>query len=429
MEVKIQDSSPPENEILVTCSPEEWEEYQKEVLKDLQEDADLEGFRKGNAPLDVIRKKVGEEAVQGKAAQLAVEESYTQALQQKDVDPLSQPKIQVQKMSQGGEFQYKARFAVEPEVKLGQYKGFEVEAETDSDQEISDEEVQDSLQHLQKRRSNVEEVEREAEEGDRVEIDFTARHKDVKVEGGDSKNHPLVLGEGQFPEDFEEELVGMEKGDEDEFSINFPDDFSRSEFAGKKIDFEVKMKKVQSIDLPELNDEFAQSLGDFDNLEELKEQLREGIKEEKEDKQEEGIRQKLLNKAAENAEVEVSPLLVERELDSMMEQFNSEVQSMGLSMDDYLDQLGKDKEDLRENWKPSAKKRLQARFVLDKIAEKEDVTVDEDEIEQEAEQQMKNVNPQRAQEELDVEEMKAYTEKKLRDEKVLELLKKEAEIE
>lgn len=427
MEVELIKDESAQKKIQVTCSKEEWSNYLNQVLEDLSEELDVEGFRKGEVPPKVVREKIGEETVQGKATQFAVEKTYPQAVEELDLKPLSQPEVQVTKISKSGELEYEAEFAVEPEIKLGDYKEIEIEEEQ-NEQSVDEAELQDSLKHLQKRQADVENVEREAKEDDRVEIDFVARHKDVKVEGGESENHPLVIGEGQFPEEFENKLIGMKKGDTKEFSVQFPDDFSRSEFAGKKIDFDVKMKLVQEIDLPELNDEFAQNMGQFDSLDDLKEKLKDGVAQEKQQERQKRIDQKILDVVVENSEIELAPQLIEREKDNMMEEFKGEVSRMGMEFEEYLEKLGKDKEALRDSWDENAKKRLQIRFALDKIAQKEGIEVDEERLEEELENRLKNLNPEKTKENLDEEKLRAYTEKKLQDEKVMDFLRDQAEI-
>lgn len=426
MDIEVNEPESAEREIVVSLEADEWKKYEDEVLDDLKDEVKVKGFRKGKTPKDVLKKQIGEEKVQSETIQLAVERSYPDALTEEDLEPVSQPEIQVTKISQGGKLEYKARFAVRPEVKLGKYKGIKIDSE-EEDIEVEDKEVEESLEHLQKRRAQVKTVQREAQNGDRVEIDFVARHKDVKIEGGESENHPLILGEGQFPEEFEKELVGMQKGDDKEFSVEFPDDFPRSEFAGKKLDFEVTMKLVQEVELPELDDEFAKGLGGFDDMKDLRSKIKQGITREKEDEQGRKLNQQLLGKIVENAEVELSDLLVERELDNMMKEFENEISQTGLSMEDYLERLDQSKEELRENWRDTAKKRLKTRFVLDEIAEKEEITVDEKEVEEEVEGRLKNLNPQQINEKVDLQRLKAYTERKMVDEKVVEFLKENAQ--
>jgi trigger factor len=426
MEVELIKDESAQKKIQVTCSKEEWSNYLNQVLEDLSKELDIEGFRKGEVPPKVVREKIGEETVQGKAAQLAVEKTYPQAIEELELRPLSQPEVQVTKISKSGKLEYKAEFAVEPEIELGDYKDIEIDEGT-KQETVGEEEVQDSLKHLQKRQADVENVERASQEGDRVEIDFVARHKDVKVEGGESENHPLVIGEGQFPEDFENELIGMKKGDTKEFSVQFPDDFSRSEFAGKKIDFKVTMKLVQDIELPELNDEFAQSLGQFDDLDDLKEKLKQGVAQEKQQERQKRIDQKILDAVVEDSEIEIAPQLIEREKNNMMEEFKGEVSRMGMEFEEYLEKLGQDKEELRDSWDENAKKRLQIRFALDKIAQKEEIEVDEERLEEELQNQLKNLNPEKTEESLDEERLRAYTEKKLQDEKVMDFLRDQAQ--
>lgn len=425
MEIKVKNLKNSEKEIKVEISAEKWNQYLDQATKKLGKDMEVKGFRKGKVPAKVIKKRLGPDVINQKGAQLAVRETYPQALDKEGLQPLSQPEIRVLKVAWGNPFCYKARFAVAPKVKLGKYKGLKI-PENLGEIEITKEEVKESLTHLQKSRASLVTVKRRAQKGDRVEIDFEARHKGVKMEDAQSENHPLVLGEGQFPEKFEKEIIGTKQGEEKEFSVKFPSHWPRKEFAGKNIDFKVKVKLVQRIDLPPLNDNFARNLGDFKDLEDLKAKLKESYKEEKKQKQAEKINQSLLNQAVANAQVEISPLLVEREVDNMMKSFEKEVNQMGITFEDYLQRIKKDKHELRKNWRPSARKRLEARFVLDKIAEKEGIQASSKEVKQEINKLLKNRDPRRTKQNLDLKQIRAYTKKKLEDKKTIQFLREQA---
>lgn len=425
MKIKIKNLKNAEKEIKVEISAEKWNKYLDQAISKLGKNMDVKGFRKGKVPAEIVEKKLGSDVINQKGAQLAVGETYPQALDEEDLEPLSQPEVNILKVARGNPFCYKARFAVSPKVKLGNYKGLKITEDAKS-VKVNKEDVEESLKHLQKSRASLVTVKRKAQKGDRVEIDFEARNKGVKIEGGESENHPLVLGEGQFPAEFEEKLEGMKEGDEKELSVKFPQDWSRKEFAGKNVDFKVKVKFVQRIDLPKLDDNFARNLGDFKDLKDLRAKLKASYKEEKKQKQAEKANQSLLNQAVANAKVEVSPLLVEREVDNMMKNFEQEVKQMGISFEDYLERIKKDKDELRKNWRPSARKRLEARFVLDEIAEKEAISASSKEVKEEVNRLMKNRDPRETNENLDLKRIKAYTKKKLEDKKTIEFLKDNA---
>jgi trigger factor len=309
-------------------------------------------------------------------------------------------------------------------VQLADYKGIKAKK---NKLKVEKAEIDSSLDYLRKSRAKIITVNRPAEKGNRVEIDFEVRHGGVKIENGMSKNHPLILGEGRFLPGFEKELEGMSAGEEKNFSLKAPKDWPDKRVAEKNLDFKVKMNLVQERQIPELNDEFAKSLGNFASLETLKENVSGGLLEEKEIKEKQRIRIELIEKVAENSKIEIPESLITEELDKMINEFKFSISGFGLDFDKYLEEIKKTIPELKKEWKNQAEKRVRIAMCLKAIAEKEQIEISDEEIENKINEELKNYpNVEEVKKNIDLKALRVYTKEVLRNEKVLGLLEKEA---
>ena len=299
------------------------------------------------------------------------------------------------------------------EVKLGNYKGLKVKK---NKLEVKEEEIKKSLDYLQNSRAKIITVNRSCKKGDRVEIDFEIRQGGVKVENGTSKNHPLILGQGHFLPGFEEKLEGMKDNQEKEFSL-------------KNFDIKVKMNLVQERQLPKINDDWAKSLGNFDCLATLKKSIEQGLFQEKEIKEKQRIKIELIEKVAQDSKIQIPDVLVEQELERMLNEFKASITSMGLKFEDYLKQLKKTIEELKKDWQKQAEKRVEIALCLQAIADQENIQVSDEEVKEKINQDLKHYpNVEEVKKNIDLDKLKDYTKAILRNEKVFELLEKEAKI-
>ncbi|HDH07455.1 MAG TPA: trigger factor, partial [Candidatus Moranbacteria bacterium] len=260
--------------------------------------------------------------------------------------------------------------------------------------EISNEEMDNELKKLANSRVKLVTVNREAKKGDSAEIDFQVSRNNVPIENGSSKNHPLVLGSNAFIPGFEENIIGMKEKEEKEFEIQFPDKYHDKNLAGKPAEFKVKVNLVQERQTPEINDDFAKSLGKFKDLEELKDSVKDGLLKGKEEKQKEQKRTEFIEKLIEAMKVDVPEVLIHSELHKMVEEFGMQLQGMGMDIDGYLEKMKKTREDLEKEWIPQAEKRIKSSMALEKIAKELDIKASSDKIEEEMNktlQQYKNV--------------------------------------
>jgi len=312
------------------------------------------------------------------------------------------------------------------EIKLGNYKGLKVKK---NKVKVEPEEVKRSLDYLQNSRAKTITVNKPAEKGNRLEIDFEIRQGGVKIENGVSKNYALILGKGYFLPGFEKELEKMKAGQEKEFSLKVPADWSDSKIAGKNLDFKVKMNLVQERELPVLNDEFAKSLGSFDCLATLKKSIEQGLLQEKEIREKQRIRIELIEKVAQDSKMEIPDALIENELEKMVNELRTSINNIGLEFNKYLKETKKTIEDLKKNWQKQAEKRACIGLCLQAIAEKENIEVSDEEIKEKINQDLKHYsNIEEVKKNIDLSALKEYTRNILRNEKVFELLEREAEI-
>jgi len=290
---------------------------------------------------------------------------------------------------------------------------------------VEDKEVEETLKWIRESRAPSIAVNRPAQKGDRVEIDFETRLDGIKLEKGESRDHPVILGEGNFLPGFEDAVSGMKSGEEKEFSLSAPDNWHDKNMAGKKIDFKAKMKSVQERKVPELTDEFAKSLGKFTSVEQLRINVKEGLTKEKEEKEKQLLRAKILDSIAQNIKVEVPEVLIHSEQDKMLGELRQGIEEMNMSWKDYLAHIGKIPEELKKGWAMEAEKRVKTALVLREIARKEKIEADEDKIKEITEKMLARFHTMtEANKNIEPQELREYAEGIVKNEKVFELLEK-----
>ncbi|MDO4307136.1 MAG: trigger factor [Eubacteriales bacterium] len=341
----------------------------------------IPGFRKGKAPRKMIEQMYGKGIFLEDAANALIPEHYSKALEECGLDIVSQPEIDVTQAEPGKPFIFTAEVAVKPEVTLGEYKGVEVpKAET----EVTDEDVDAEIKKEQEKNSRTITVEdRGAENGDITTIDFEGFVDGVAFEGGKGTDYPLTLGSGSFIPGFEDQLIGAKTGDHVEVNVTFPEEYQAKELAGKAAVFQCDVKKIEAKELPVLDDEFAQDVSEFDTLAEYKEDVKKNLTEKKE---KEALRAKedaAVEKAVENAEMEIPDAMVRTQARQMVDDFSRRMQQQGLTMEQYFQYTGLTMDKMIDDTKPQALKRIQTRLVLEKIAETENIQPTEEEVNEE----------------------------------------------
>lgn len=341
----------------------------------------IPGFRKGKAPRKMIEHMYGKGVFLEDAANALIPEHYSKALEECELEIVSQPEIDVTQAEPGKAFIFTAEVAVKPEVTLGEYKGLEVPK---SETEVTDEEVEAELKKEQEKNSRTITVEdRGAENGDIVTIDFEGFIDGTAFEGGKGTDYPLTIGSGSFIPGFEDQLIGAKAEDHVEVNVTFPEEYQAAELAGKAAVFQCDVKKVETKELPELDDDFAQDVSEFDTLAEYKDDIKKNLTEKKEKEARTAKENAAVDKAIENAQMEIPDAMINTQISQMLDDFSRRMQAQGLTMEQYFQFTGMTADKMREEMKPQALKRIQTRLVLEKIAETENIQPTDDEVNEE----------------------------------------------
>ena len=367
--------------LTIEVSAEDLEKAMQNAYQKAKGRISIPGFRKGKAPRKMIEQMYGKGIFLEDAVNALIPEHYSKALSECELEIVSQPQIDVTQMEPGKALIFTAEVAVKPEVTLGEYKGVEVPK---AEIEVTEEEIEASLKREQEKNSRTITVEdRAAEEGDIVTIDFEGFVDGDAFEGGKGEAYPLTLGSHTFIPGFEEQLVGAKTGDHVEVNVTFPEEYQAKELAGKAAVFQCDVKKIEAKELPELNDDFAKDVSEFDTLAEYKEDVKKNLTESKE---KEALRAKedaAIEKIIENAEMEIPEAMIDTQCRQMMDDFGRRMQSQGPSMEQYFQFTGQTAEKMMEDMKPQALKRIQTRLVLEKIVEVENIQPTEEEVNEE----------------------------------------------
>ena len=339
----------------------------------------IPGFRKGKAPRKMIEAMYGAHVFYEDGLEEIFPEVYEFAVVKQDLKAIGRPSLTDMDINAENIVTLTLTTEVYPEVTLGQYKGLEVEK---AEAVVTDEQVQAELDRMAQNVASTETVERAAEMGDTANIDFEGFDNGVAFEGGKGENFDLKLGSGQFVPGFEEQIVGMTAGEEKDIDITFPENY-KADLAGKAVVFHVKLNKVTVTNLPELDDEFAKDVSEFDTLEELKADIRAKALEAAEKNIASTFENACVEKAAENTTVDMPKALIESELDTQMERFAYQLQMSGYSMEQYAQMMGGDVSTMRNAFRPQAEKQAKISVTLEKIVEAEGLTVTDEELEAE----------------------------------------------
>ncbi|WP_453994612.1 trigger factor [Bacillus nitroreducens] len=355
-----------------------------EAFKKVVKQVNVPGFRKGKMPRGMFEKRFGVESLYQDAIDILLPDAYENAIKETGIEPVDRPEVDVEQIEKGKSLIFTAKVTVKPEVKLGEYKGLEVEK---LDETVTDEEVEAEIKQLQER--NAELVVKEdgtVENGDTVVIDFEGFVDGEAFEGGKAENHSLEIGSGSFIPGFEEQLVGVAAGAEKDVEVTFPEEYHAENLAGKPATFKVKVHEIKGKELPELDDEFAKDVDDeVETLEELKAKTRTRLEETKKRDAENNLKDTLIEKASENAEIDIPEAMVNTELDRMVREFEQRLQMQGMNLDLYFQFSGQDENALREQMKEDAGKRVRVNLTLEAIAKAENIEVTEEEVNAELE--------------------------------------------
>ena len=367
--------------LTIEVSAEDLDKAMEKAYQKQKSRISLPGFRKGKAPRKMIESMYGKGVFMEDAVNSLVPQEYTKALGECDLEIVSQPEINVTQMEPGKALIFTADVAVKPEVTLGDYKGVEVPK---SEIAVTDEEVDAEVKKEQDKNARTVAVEdRAAANGDITTIDFEGFVDGVAFDGGKGTDYALTLGSGTFIPGFEDQLVGANTGDHVEVKVTFPEEYQAKELAGKEAVFQCDVKKIETKEVPELDDEFAKDVSEFDTLAEYKEDVKKKLTEKKEKEARTAKENAAVDKAIENAQMDIPELMTKTECRQMMDDFSRRMQQQGLSMEQYFQFTGQSMDKMMEDMKPQALKRIQTRLVLEKVAEAENIQPSEEETTEE----------------------------------------------
>lgn len=381
MSVQVEQLEKSMAKLTIEVSAEEFEQALQTAYLKNRKKINVQGFRKGKAPRQIIEKMYGVGIFYEDAANEVIPEAYSKAADESGLDIVSRPEVDVIQIEKGKPFIFTAEVAVKPEVTLGEYKGLEYTAEP---VEVTEEEVEAELKKTQEQNSRTVTVEdRAVENGDITVIDFEGFVDGEAFEGGKGNDYELVIGSHSFIDTFEEQLIGKNIGEEVDVNVTFPEEYQATELAGKPALFKVTVKGIKVKELPELDDEFASDVSDFDTIAEYKESIRKNIEEKKEKEAKTARENALVDKVIENATMEIPEAMVKEQSRQMLQDFAQRMQMQGLSMEQYMQYTGMNVEQMLEQMQPQALKRIQTRLVLEAIAAAETIEVTEEDIDKE----------------------------------------------
>lgn len=367
--------------LVIEASAEEFEAGLNAAYNKNKNKISVPGFRKGKAPRKMIEQLYGSQIFFEDAANEIIPDAYADAAKESGLDIVSQPKVSIEQLEAGKPFIFAAEVAVRPEVELGEYKGVEV---TKAVAEVTDADVEEELKKVQDQNSRTVSVEdRAVKDGDMTVIDFEGFIDGEAFEGGKGENYPLTIGSHSFIDTFEEQMIGMNIGEEKELNVTFPEDYHAENLKGKPATFKVTVKEIKEKQLPELDDDFAQDVSDFDTLAEYKDDLKKKIAERKESEAKAKKESEAIEKVVEAAKMDIPQAMIDTQVNRMLEDFAMRLQQQGLSVEQYFQYTGMTADKIMEEMKPEAVKRIKNSLVLEAVAKAENIEVSEEEFEAE----------------------------------------------
>jgi trigger factor len=379
MHVEKEQKTSTQSHLTITATAEDLEPIKRHVLTHFRKSVRVPGFRAGRAPLSLIEKNVDHRALSDEFLEHAVNDIYRKAVEQEKLRPIAAPRVELKKFVPYTNLEFQAEVETIGEIKLANYKTIKLPKKPVT---VTTKEVNDILANLQKRMAERLEVNREAKLKDEVIIDFDGTGEDGKpINGASGKDYPLVLGSKSFIPGFEEKIVGIKKDQEKEFDITFPEDYGVVALQGKKVNFKVSVKKIQELIEPKLDDEFAKSAGPFKTLAELKADIKTQLKAEKQKEADQKYENELIQKIVEKSSIDIPEVLVDEQVERLEEEEKRNIVYRGQTWQEHLDAEGVTEAEHKERQKPDAQLRVKAGLILSEIADKEQITVEPDELE------------------------------------------------
>ena len=409
----------------ITVEAEKFENAMKKVYFQNAKYINIPGFRKGKAPMNIVEKYYGAQIFYEDAFNDVATQAYDEALEEKKIDVVSRPTVDIIQMEKGKDVIFSATVQVKPEVKLGKYKGIDIKK---IEYPVKDEDIEKELKKMQEKNARLITIEdRALENGDIATIDFEGFTDGVPFEGGKAEGHELEIGSGAFIPGFEEQLVNMKIDEEKEIKVTFPKEYFSKDLAGKEATFKVKLHEIKKKELPKLDDEFAKDVSEFDTLEELKADIKNKMEKDNEQKAKYETEESAIKAVCDNVKIDIPSGMVDMEVDHMIQDISQRLSYQGLKLDQYLKMIGKTEEEVRKEYEPQAIEAIKSRLTLEAIRKAEKIEASEEEIKEKLEEMAKNYG-KKVEEIQDNEDLKNYIKEGIESEKAIDFIVKNAKI-
>lgn len=343
----------------------------------------IPGFRKGKVPMAMVKKFYGVEVLYDDAVNFAIDESYGEALDSENIRPVDYPKVDIVEIGEGKDLVYTATVTVYPEIELGEYKGLDIKKPT---YEVDENEIEKQIEDMRAKNARVEVKAEDAaiEKGDIAVIDFKGFVDDVAFNGGEGTDYSLEIGSGTFIDNFEEQLIGLKVGDKKEVNVTFPENYGNEDLNGKPAKFEVEVKTIKVKELPELDDEFAKDVAAVESLAELKENLKNTIEKNNNDKAEREFEEAVITAIIETSKMDVPEVMISQEIDAMMQDLEGRLKYQGLNLEQYMEYTGNTVDKMRDFMKENAERKVKADLVLEAVAKAEEIKATDEQVKERA---------------------------------------------
>jgi len=410
----------------ITIEAQKFDEAIKKVYFKSAKYFNIPGFRKGKAPMQIVEKYYGKEIFYEDAFNEIAQDALEQAVKENNLEIVSRPDIEVTQIEKGKDLVFTAIMQTKPEVELGKYKGIEIKK---IEYNVSDEDINHELTHMQEHNSRLITIEdRPVESGDIATIDFEGFVDGKAFDGGKAEGHELEIGSNTFIPGFEDQVIGMKIDEDREIQVKFPEEYFSKELAGKEATFKVKVHEIKKKELPELDDEFAKDVSEFDTLKELKENIKEKQQKQNDEKAKYETQEAVMKAVCENVKVEIPSGMIETEIDNMLKDIEQRLSYQGLKLEQYLQMMGKSEADMKKEYEPQAIEGIKSRLALEAVIKAEKIEATDKEVDEKLKEMAKNYGKENDEEFLKNENVRNYIKEGLASEKAMNFLVENAKI-
>ena len=410
----------------ITVEAAKFEDAMKKVYFKSAKYFNIPGFRKGKAPMQIVEKYYGPEIFYEDAFNEVAQEALEEAVEENKLDVVSRPEVDVKQMEKGKDLIFTVVMQTKPEAEVSKYKGIEIKK---VEYNVTDEDIEHELHHMQEHNSRLISVEdRAVESGDTTTIDFEGSVDGVPFEGGKAENYDLEIGSNTFIPGFEDQIIGMKIDEEKDVKVKFPEEYFSKELAGKDAVFKVKLHEIKKKELPELDDEFAKDVSEFDTLKDLKADIKAKKEKQNEEKAKYETQDAVIKALCEKTKVEIPSGMVEMEVENMLKDFEQRLAYQGLNLEQYFKMMGKTEEEVKKEYEPQAIEGIKSRLALEAVIKAEKIEATDKEVEDKMKEMAKNYGKENDEEFLKNENVKNYIKQGLESEKAIDFLVKNAKI-